>query len=483
MNFQVKQEIADYFEELGAVESIRIVEKCAFVQFKRSHVARIVLAKSFYHKINRCKCITIEAADQLHQPDHPLNSPPEQNSDSNILHALNNDCLLEVFKYLNKIDLMNVAQTCIHFNQQAQHTFRSKFKHLKLHHVNQEMIGRLLNTFGSVIQSLDIRNVDITTMQIIDRECTQLKALTLDHCKCNWRDFRVLLTRLEILQLNVCEISNFSNDLCLNLKHLELNRCSGVPNRRFFGLLPIGRTKLKQFHHDFLNNWIAMCPMLEKLTIYDLSGKLDSKILRSIGEHLKCLQSLKFDARIVEREHFQNDMQCIANISSLTNLKLSFNNLPIGRLVRALVANNIPIERFEIMRGDIDKDGIESLMELKRLEVLSFDSCINKLDDHLILLAKEMPKLRELHLDGILNKLSIGSLKQVVKYANQLLLLTLAYYHDIQIGIDDYMTILEDVKKRPEKKRLVIKIPKYDFRSVPEDMLNKNRETFYIKKL
>lgn len=57
-------------------------------------------------------------------------SPPASASTTTVLH-LNDDCLLEVFKFLNLQDLCSVADVCYRFRKNAQDQFSySDFKHL-----------------------------------------------------------------------------------------------------------------------------------------------------------------------------------------------------------------------------------------------------------------------------------------------------------------------------------------------------------------
>lgn len=98
-------------------------------------------------------------------------------------------------------------------------------------------------------------------------------------------------------------------------------------------------------------------------------------------------------------------IQNIGNLHSLTILKLNFNELPITPLTQTLAANKIPIKNFQIIFGRMDKDGAESVTQLKKLEVLEFHKCLNWSEDHLVTLAKGLPNLLELHFINGISKL------------------------------------------------------------------------------
>lgn len=368
-----------------------------------------MIAKRHFVRMN-----WVRAVDPFPQPDHPLNTPPEQDSNSNILNVLNNDCLVTVFKKLEVFDLLNVAETCVRFNHQAKEAFRLKFKHLGL---QPRPIDGVLNNFGSLLQSLEIACGNINTLQTIDRQCKQLKSLTLFTTNCNWTDVRLIFGRLETLKLNRCELNNFSSiDLILQIKHLELDECEFGPRQLFFGPY-----HAKQFRHNTLHRWFTMCPLLEKLSLRNHQSKFNSTIFRLIDENLNNLNSLEIDEQFGLRNGFQNDVLSIGNLRSLTTLVLNFNELSVAPLANALAANKIPIEHFKIIKSQFDNDAVESVTQLERLKILELVWCINWSEDHVILLAQELSNLEELQL---YSNQHIGydtnRLKQLIKYANKL---------------------------------------------------------------
>lgn len=126
---------------------------------------RLCLTKDLFQRPPR-----IIAADIRDQPDynpnpfHPLVKPPEQDSPNQILNALNDDCLCEVFRFLPLIDLNNAAEVCVRFNALAKEVFSSKFKNtfitrspcsnIGIFELTKDTAGKLLASFGSLMQSL-----------------------------------------------------------------------------------------------------------------------------------------------------------------------------------------------------------------------------------------------------------------------------------------------------------------------------------------
>lgn len=130
LSLQIIHEIQDYFEKFGEVVSIRMHAQYNFqyglVQFKMAETAKKVLSRS-PHWIGGC-AVEAKVADLWHQPVDPLLIPPDQESDSNIINALDDDCLREIFKHLNVVDLSCAAEVCVRFNQHAQEVISTKHK-------------------------------------------------------------------------------------------------------------------------------------------------------------------------------------------------------------------------------------------------------------------------------------------------------------------------------------------------------------------
>lgn len=434
MNFQTKVDIIECFEKFGAIKSIRRLRNCAFVEFESLDAANVVLT-TLVHVLKR-RYVKTEVADQWEHPDRPLDMLPDQDSDLHILNALNNDCLLVVFKELELFDLLNVAETCVRFNQQAKEVFRTKYKHLDFQRFNHHLVCRLLNNFGSLLESMEFGDVNINMFNIIQQECKQLKSLSLRGLKCNWANARRVFEPLEILKLKNCAFKKFTNDSIWQLKDLQLEKCD--------------------FDIDVLHRWITRCPILEKLSIKHISGLFDWGDLPVVGEYLPNLHTLEFDQEIESRKFMANGMQSFVN---LTILKLNFNRLSIAPLVVDLAANKIPIQEFTIIFGDMTLEGANSLSLLERLEVLKLFQCKLKVDI--------------LQLLENADKLSLLALKRNCGFP-------------IDICIDIYNAILDTVHTRPNNNRLVIEIQQDDSANgsqvnVPENILNENRDTLDIR--
>lgn len=106
---------------------------------------------------------------------------------------LNDDCLLEIFKYLRPIDLATVADVCARFRQNAQrHYANSKFTKIKLpmdlcrndyrserrllkdRRIMRKRTASILRNFGPFITSVNIRrDMNLNEcIELINRYCS-----------------------------------------------------------------------------------------------------------------------------------------------------------------------------------------------------------------------------------------------------------------------------------------------------------------------
>lgn len=119
---------------------------------------------------------------------------------------------------------------------------------------------------------------------------------------------------------------------------------------------------------------------------------------------------------------------------------------------------------------------------MKKLNDIKLEDIDYFTDDHMIDLAKELPQLGAMHLDGSTAKniTSIG-LRNMVGHAKMLSHLTLRDAHNIQIQMSDYFSMLKSVQGRSGKIQLEIKIKSNgDNLNVPEEVLLANREWLWI---
>lgn len=497
---QIIDQISEYFAQYGDVESIDIRTngnfRYGFVQFKNEANAKTVLLKS-RHRIGHC-VISVKAANPWNQPEYksnPLLRPPEQDSALHILAALNDQCFYEIFKCLDLPDLLNVAEVCVRFSAQAKKTFASsKYKRLVFTGTafsdQPDKMESVLQHFGSHIQSLCIesqRCVDDMLLRAIVQHCqTNLKELRLEffHIEEDSPDLGPLFSKLEKLELLHCKshirldpsMANCSELKLLRLDYCDLDNDDECIARTFIKLeeAHFSNTILKA---ETIEHFIVSNPTLIKLSfnqVFDVPHAL-----HLIGENLSNLQHFELMETNYEL-NFQTDVRSIGQLASLKVLKLNFNWLKAAPLLSALATNSTPIEHLKMERVWIDDVAVDSISKMKKMKILEVDGGRDLTNEHLIEFAKELPDLQELELYSAAELTMLG-LKQIIKHGTKINLLKLKSNGDLAINIDDYNEILHIVLNRTGKSNLLVEITTdYNVVTVPEEILNENRKSFFI---
>lgn len=451
-------------------------------------------------------------ADARHQPNYEDNSvdqtlqPPEQGSNAHILVALNDDCLQEVFRRLELLDLTRIAEVCKRFNKEAKKTFERKYKHLKLEYGSDfsgqpEALEGMFGHFGSSIQTLSTEayasESETFILQLINRYCNptlkslELRAFDLEG---NFEHIMPMLSRLETLTLIECTcyfVNVLSN--CTELQKLRLENCTFLEENRF---LEQQFMRLEEVHlisnnginEATLERFLDSSTTLLRLSIDENERCSTSQVLRSIGENLTNLQELSFCQAIENQNNFQDNVQYLNRLTSLKSLKLDFNQQPVRPLMDALSSHQIPIEHIEIYNGQIDTTAIESLSMLKQVKTLGINGSSGLTDEFLVELGKKLPELKVVHLKDLNtidnSRLTTIGLKKMVLHANKLSLLKIQLVYSIVIDIDDYKMMLKSVQNRPEKIALLIELTSDGGKvNVPEATLVENRNILYIDEM
>lgn len=152
------------------------------------------------------------------------------------------------------------------------------------------------------------------------------------------------------------------------------------------------------------------------------------------------LTELEFDEclNIFETtEHRQIDIHCFKSLTSLKVLKLNFHSFSITPLMENLAANEIPIEYLEIRFGFFDSQSIKAISKSKQIK-------IQKIDNFVIELAKELLQLKKLRLKQIFDdfNLSITGITKLISHANRLSLLEINATNKIKIEEKNYNAML-----------------------------------------
>lgn len=96
----------EYFTKFGTIESLRFFDEFGYIQFESADAAEAVISRSSHRIRSFFFCVKAKAAYHWHQPDF-VPMQPNQNDDSHILNALDDDCLRVIFERMSLLDLTN----------------------------------------------------------------------------------------------------------------------------------------------------------------------------------------------------------------------------------------------------------------------------------------------------------------------------------------------------------------------------------------
>lgn len=480
-----------YFEQFGKVNAVDIEQDdntththFGLVEFKLAEAASAALSSNgMVHSIDGYD-VQVKAAEPWLQPDH-------------ILNALDDYCLHAILSKLNKHDLASAANVCTRFNNQAISIFLSKFKKLNLFSSSLEEAKHLMQTFGSVAPSIEIRGfypkereIDILSM-IAQCSVPVLKRLLVVgfSFKFNLPDdikFDLALSKLESLTFDRCNLQHKMNQLvsaCTELKVLRMflfdydSKLFVWPEfKKLEELKLIGRPYNST---RVLKDIISVNQTITKLSLLGIDHAVDySDTVRAIAQNMPNLIELEFNLPTV----FIDAICCLGDLAFLKVLKLNLHRESVAPLSAALIANATPIEHLQLINGTFNAKAIENISQiklLKNLELCNMDFFTN---ERMILLAKGLGShLEKLQFRGFTGTdLTTIGLKKMLPFVKKLSLLTLKSA-TMTIDVDDYKAMLGTIQKRPEQAKLTLEfISEKGQVNIPETIQEENRHMFQI---
>lgn len=419
---------------------------------------------------------------ELGATDHLLVAT-ESNSTSLILTTLNDDCLREIFEYLEFSDLLNCADVCIRFNYIAKGIFSIKYKALVITNDSvlfdkPKAVKALQRNFGELIHSVSVK-ADVQSLDLI----------TLVGFSGRLKSLCPLFTKTKILELRGCGMKDDVSSVlrvCEELNILHLDHCdlsngikqtfSKLQEAHFISILGIDEAELCSF--------FTLNPKLKKLSILRNGDINPTKTLLSISKNLRNLVELDFQEVTRALHEFAKSVVHLDRLKCLKVLKLDFKTLPVAPLMKGLAANRAPIEHLTIKRGEMDIDAIKAISQMKYMQFLELSGVQALTDEHLIRLAKELHRLKEIHLEDLSDVPTTSGLLGILSYAKNVSVLHLKSVGNFTINADDLENILKIVKSRPKRIKLLIQLMhngekgrKFD---VPEEILFKNNNYLTI---
>lgn len=353
---------------------------------------------------------------------------------TSIVHmmALNDDCFLELFKYLSTQDLCAVKQTNQRLWNLVEYYFQSIYLHkerdVRLINLDGQQLKNVLEHCGKLIRHLTIdtprlysdlddlnrngtRNRDTYISHLIAKYCSdKLKRLRLENVFISGlatSDLRRVLSNLDTIDLNKCygDADQFVKH-CPNIRTIIQRNCA------FF--LTIQRNYLLQNEHRHLERLIIynenQTDLMPEVFLVFFSSPRNLKYLHYINRYsptptdmlptiiqsAKCLEELCIELETFSTT-FISDLRCVLELSKLKRLEFNTDEIPVTSFINELVLGNC-LECIGISDVMLDESLCQAFMKLTYLKVLKLIAPLRTFDEFFSILSQRLQHLEQLYL-------------------------------------------------------------------------------------
>lgn len=395
-------------------------------------------------------------------PIETVESAPETN-----LLGLNDDCLVEIFGYLNVIELCAVNQIPGRIHRIAQQVYRMHHTTLDLSHVSSTVnyyeltlhkARNVFQCFGASIVKLKVAALAFKVenrsrvVDLIVRYCPNLKSI--EFIDFQFRHGRILhvqnfLGNLHELTLTRCNLHGCLRNLfrnCVQLKSLAIQTDTNLNGACLECEFPQLESATLTMRDDItlqnLHTFLRMNPQLKSLELVHC----DDETFATIATALPQLERLSVE--VTYFYDFVENLKSLLQLNHLKELKLNCSLYPISSFVDALAAKDT-IEVLHISDGVLNDHLIEALSKCKRLQSLKLCSMPNVHDKFLIGLATNLPNLNEFYIRRCQAMTNRGVLA-FVEIAKQLNSLSIS---NSTVQVDDafFMELVRIYSRRSQK--------------------------------
>lgn len=391
--------------------------------------------------------------------------------DATKITDLVDDCLFEVYKHLDFVDLASVSDGCERLRFTAKEFFsRSKsvwlnypsailtIEQLK-HEPIEELLGRtakVLRNFGASITAFD-ESHDRTKFlaarlneQRLSKFSTKIIELLQNYCseslielRFEWLEMAKEMTtngKPIFPQVKISKWRNYERRFGISLSLSKwfpalndlLISTDSLMGRRQTAETPMKFKNLKKailfngWQNDSLRQFLVQNPQLKELALFTEIGMADFRVLELIGKHTKELEVLRLKVEeIFDQIDYSTTFNCFCSLTKLKCLEIREINCFYSHgsdVVRGIVSAGIPLKSLTVEPVLITPKRADRLLaeviKLKSLETLDLNVNVKGKKD-IIRICTQLDKLCELKVNfrGILNS---DDILQVVKVATKL---------------------------------------------------------------
>lgn len=340
---------------------------------------------------------------------------------------LNDDCMLEIFEYLNVKDLCTVAQVSLQFEKLAQIMFRIKYRKFKLEDhftsISKNKLRALFINFGKYMEHLDITTrvfkydwtcatIQTYTIWLIKQNCTisnRLRILKLDNFSGIGRNFRSLekiLDNLEVLEVKRTALPYSIPQLLSKLPKAKALIVGGC-----FIKLPISQYATTRFNP---NMKVLKLLCLEEFNTTDVLNYIDIHFPNLKEFHLNLSGYLS-----ANHENYTMGLIRLANIKTLKKLHVNHEISPTNIFMRTLAENDVQLEQLNMRYCKFDDETISYLCKIRTIRELGLTRNLGLNNAHLIQLSEQLPNLEIL--SAWTHGINIPTIIEIMKNTKHLL--------------------------------------------------------------
>lgn len=373
-------------------------------------------------------------------------------------NLLNDNCMLEVFKFFDLKELLIISQVSLQFERLAHKTFSRKYRHLQLNnHFSKITKGNLLalfKNFGHLIQSFETPTIFLPW----NKKEIQKFIIMLLKKYCSGKN-----GKLESLKLNCFGSINryliLMNDVFLNLKILHLEYVA-VP----FSALQL-LNKLPKINELNLSYCIPILPIsttfqptvnlnLKNLTLRCRNRFYLLDVVHVIHQLYPNIVELKFQiigSVMGFTYESSNALRNIGLLKSLITLDIDIECESINSLISNLTLNKHQLKHLCVRYTTIFSNTIDCLSELNSLEELLITNTINKHPMDIYNLIEKLPNLRIISIIDI--PITILELSAIIHIAENLVRAEFKMANNI-MNKNILQNIIHTIERRKNKQPL-----------------------------
>lgn len=397
---------------------------------------------------------------------------------SHVTHnnLLNDDCMLEIFKYLNVTDLCQTTQVSLQFDRLSQYTFKQKYAHFELrkhfrNRISKNKIYTLFDRSARYMITLDLDasislnsapHIHEVVVNLIKKhflhEENILKNLRLRNFHLldpnDMLDFYGIFIKLESLQLEQTPIPEAISDFIENftkIKHMRLIKCtpSYWPPNMFF----------KQQSH--------FMPFISKMQTLDMKYNEylhPLLLLNGIENYFPYLRELTlyssvYNENYPDKSTFSVNIKNIARLPMLLKLDIDLKFNCINPLLNGMKQHSSPIQNLNVYHATFNGDSKQCLNGLKNIKKLRLYGMCEISTPDIVNMGIYLENLEEFSINFSSN---LNMLKNIIQNAQKLTKLRIPIHSNHTITQAFYSALLATVKRRNKDAKLTVKIYNFD---------------------